>query len=123
MSTVCPTPTERQGSTVPSEVAPFAGVCPGFMSKPTTVTSAPVRMNVLVESLLLPLSGSAVEEDTEALFVTTSETVEVASVCIVMVTLPAGTRLPTLQGTVPAASVHEPWLALADTKGTCEGSV
>src|SRR3990172_12242494 len=123
MSTCCPGAADMQGSMLPSEVAALAGAWPGFMSKPTTVTSSPVRMKVLAERVLLLPSGSAVADDTDALLVMTSETVEEATAWIVIVTLPPGTRLPRLHVTVPAASPHEPWLAFAETNVTCEGRV
>jgi hypothetical protein len=72
-------------------------------------------------TLLLPLLGSFVVLATLALLLMVPVAVGVTTIEIVA--LPGKARLPTLQVTVPADGVHEPWLGVAETNVTLPGKV
>ena len=81
----------------------FAGDWFGSASKPTTVTTAPLRTKVDSESLLLVRFRSVVAELTDAVFDMTSDNGVSADTWIEIEALAEGERLARLQVTVPEA--------------------
>src|SRR5437870_4982212 len=75
---------------------------------------------VISVSVLLERSGSVVDEVTEAVFVKTPSTGELAKISTVAM-LPLA-NVPRSQETVPATCVQLPWLDVAETNANPAGS-